>query len=110
MELSASSIMRTIRRIVLVFGLLLPAITAAQVTASLETAETRLQFEAGPPAPILAILRHSAATRKNRAAETLISSAEITGQSVPIEWEFNSDDSRTNKDKASFVYARRVCA
>src|ERR1017187_5054507 len=82
---------------------LLSAMAVAQ-TVSLETAETRLQFEAGPNAPRLSSLQNGTFAWQNRAAETLIPSVEIIGQSVPIEWKFNSADSHADKNLVSFVY------
>jgi hypothetical protein len=104
MKLSASATTRTIGKMILVFSPLFPATASAQMVASLETAETRLQFEASPNVPRLSTLHHSTLAWKNRAAETLISSVEIMGQHTPIEWKFNRADSHADKDCVSFVY------
>ena len=76
----------------------------AQTTATLETAETQLRFEAGPNAPRLSSLQNGTLAWKNRAAETLIPAAEIAGRSVPVEWKFNPAASHTDKSLVRFVY------
>src|ERR1700722_4017415 len=84
--------------------LLISAVTVAQVAARLDTADTHLQFEAGPKAPRLTTLRGGVSSWTNRAAEVPIPTVEIAGQSVPLEWEFRPADSHTDKSLASFVY------
>jgi hypothetical protein len=88
----------------LIFCLALPAFAIAQTTATLQTAETRLQFQAGAHAPRLTILGNGSFPWKNRAAEALISSVEIAGQNYPVAWRFNPDESRQDQNKITFVY------
>ncbi|MCU1299461.1 MAG: hypothetical protein JWO91_3739 [Acidobacteriaceae bacterium] len=88
----------------LAYSLLFSGLSVAQTAASLETAETRLRFEAGPNAPQLESLQGGTVIWKNRVAETSISSAEMEGQTFPIEWRFNSAQSHTNNDIVRFVY------
>jgi Melibiase/Glycosyl hydrolase family 36 C-terminal domain len=95
---------RHCRSWILAYWLLFSSLSAAQTAASLETAETRLRFEAGPSAPRLDSLQDSAVVWKNRVAESSLPSAEIAGQILPLEWRFNSADSLVNKDVVSFVY------
>jgi alpha-galactosidase len=89
---------------VALFCLLLSAPAVAQTSATVETAETRLQLEAGPAAPKLSVLQHGSVAWKNRATETLIPSVDIAGQPVPIDWKFNSTDSRFDKNHVTYVY------
>lgn len=80
------------------------AIAVAQTSASLETAETHLRFEAGRDAPKLSTLQNSTSAWRNIAAETLIPSADIEGQTVPLKWTFNGADSHADKHLVRFVY------
>ena len=84
--------------------LLLSSFGAAQTAASLETAETRLQFEAGLDAPKVLTLRDGTTTWKNHTAESLSPNVEIAGASVPLRWTFNHVESHTNRNVVSFVY------
>ena len=77
---------------------------AAQTVSRLETAETQLRFEAGPNAPKLSVMQNGPVTWRNRVAETLISSVEIEGQSLALEWKFNQAESRSEKHLVRFVY------
>ena len=88
----------------LLFSALLSALAIAQTTTSLRTSETQLQFEAGANAPRLSILQNQTMSWKNHASDRLIPSAEIAGQSVPIQWKFNDADSHAAHDVVSFVY------
>ena len=92
------------QRLTLLITLLVSSSAIAQVTASLETADTQLQFEADASAPKLSSLRHGQAVWKNRAAEDLITSVESGGKSIPIHWSFNASESRVEKKLVSFVY------
>jgi Melibiase/Glycosyl hydrolase family 36 C-terminal domain len=92
------------RRLALLMALLAPSIVAAQITASLETADTQLQFEAGANAPKLSTLRHGQAVWTNRASEDLIASAELGGKLIPVYWSFNASESRVEKKLVRFVY------
>ena len=76
----------------------------AQTAATLQTAETQLRFEAGPDAPRVSSLRNGAVTWKNRVAETLILSADIEGQTVPLKWVFNGAESHADQNLVRFVY------
>ena len=76
----------------------------AQTAATLQTAETQLRFEAGPDAPRVSSLQNGAVTWKNRAAETLILSADIEGQTVPLKWVFNGAESHADQNLVRFVY------
>ena len=82
----------------------LPSPMAAEVTASLKTAETYLQFEAGTSAPKLSTLGRRGSAWKNRTSEGLIANIEVLGESVPIEWKLNLAGSRLEKNKINFVY------
>ncbi len=89
---------------VVVLGLLFSALAAAQTTATLETAQTRLRFEAGSTSPRLSSLANGATVWDNRAAESLVPTADSNGQSVPLEWKFNGSESHSDQKLVSFVY------
>lgn len=88
----------------LLLSLLLSSAAAAQMTSSLATSETHLQFVAGPNAPRLSSMRSGPVTWINRAPEILIPRVEINGQSLPLEWKFNNAESRTERNLVRFVY------
>jgi hypothetical protein len=83
---------------------LVSSIAVAQQTASLDTAETHLRFNAGPDAPILLGLRSGTTTWENRATEPPIASIEIHGQPVPLNWTFIPTASHADLHIVSFVY------
>lgn len=76
----------------------------AQVSAGLETAETRLRLEAGVNAPRLSTLKHGPTGWNNHAAENPIPSVELEGQTLPLVWKFNVSESRVERKLVSFVY------
>jgi hypothetical protein len=76
----------------------------AQTVATLGTAETQLRFEAGRGAPKLSSLQNGTSIWKNSSVETLIATAEIDGQSSPLNWTLNSADSYADKHVVRFVY------
>jgi alpha-galactosidase len=84
--------------------LLISTVTFAQVSARLDTAETHLQFEAGPKAPRLTTLRGGTLSWASRAAEVPIPTVEIAGHIIPVEWKFSPADSHTDESVVSFVY------
>jgi hypothetical protein len=88
----------------LIPSILLSTIAIAQVTASLQTAETQLRVEAGTRAPRLIVMQERAKWWENRASETLPASVELEGQPVLVEWKFNDGDSRSDKNTVSFTY------
>jgi alpha-galactosidase len=88
--------------------LLVSAAAIAQTTASLRTAQTRLQFESGPKTPRLSTLGDGTFTWQNRAPETLIASVDIDGETIPIEWRFNRARSHTDNQRVRFVYDSTV--
>jgi hypothetical protein len=75
-----------------------------KTAASLETADTQLQFDAGLTAPKVSSLRNDATIWKNRTAESLIPNVEIAGTGVPLKWTFNKAETHTNKNLVSFVF------
>jgi len=86
-------------------GVILCAMSAAQTTAHLETAHTRLEFQTGSSAPrLLSLQVPGESPWNNRALETLISSAEVEGQAVPLVWKFNPEASRIDAKSVAFVY------
>ena len=89
---------------IILWGIVVSAMAAAQTVGSLETAETRLRFEAGLTAPKVSSLQSGMVIWNNRAVETLVSRAEIESQSAPLHWKFNFGASHTDKNKIRFVY------
>jgi hypothetical protein len=83
---------------------LLLSVTSVAQTASLSTAETTIRLQAGPSAPRLSSLENGGQPWKNNAEETPISSVEIGGQSINVEWKWNAVDSRVDTKHVSFVY------
>jgi hypothetical protein len=84
--------------------LLLLSCATAQTAASLETADTQLQFDAGLTAPKVSSLRNDATIWKNRTAESLIPNVEIAGTDVPLKWISTRPKPTRNKNLVSFVY------
>jgi alpha-galactosidase len=80
------------------------SIAVAQQTASLDTAETHLRFEAGPDAPMLMSLQNGSTVWKNRALEPPVATVEAHGQTVSLKWTFNSNASHADQGIVSFVY------
>ncbi len=81
----------------------LPAI--GQTTSQLQTADTTLQFEAGPDAPRLRTLVATAQpVWNNTAVERLIDSVEIDGQVTAVHWQFNQSASHSDAHRVAFVY------
>jgi alpha-galactosidase len=78
--------------------------TAGQNIAHLETAETKLRFEAGPHSPRLSSFQNGTEIWENRASEPLIQSVDIGSESVPVIWNFNSSESHADSHKVTFVY------
>ena len=76
----------------------------AQTSASLQTAETHIEVQAGPHAPRLVALGNRETTWKNAVDELPIRSVEISNQSVPLEWNYNSADSRIDANVVRYVY------
>jgi alpha-galactosidase len=82
----------------------LSAMAFSQSVGSLQTAETRLRFEAGVHSPRLSSLQNGPEFWENRADETPIRSVEIAGNSLPLVWTFNSSDSHVGDKDITFVY------
>lgn len=94
----------TIRResLMLLAYLLFSSAAAAQMAATLETADTKLQVEAGVNAPRLIALQSG--EWLNRAAVPPNPRVEIDGRSVQLDWTFNPAASQVDKKLVSFVY------
>ena len=89
---------------ILIFCLLLSVTSVAQTAANLSTAETTIRLQPGPSAPRLSSLENGGHTWKNSAEETPVSSVEIGGQSMKVEWKWNAAESRIDTNHVSFVY------
>jgi hypothetical protein len=83
---------------------LVSSFAVAQNQATLQTAETRLQLQAGPHAPRLVILQNKNAAWQNQADERPIPSVEVAGQRTDLTWTFNSVASHADQHVVSFVY------
>ncbi len=80
-------------------------LTSSASSAVLRTAQTELEFDPQPSAPRLLSLRLPGQPRWiNAAPETLISSVEIAGKSVPVRWEFKPAASASDARHLLFVY------
>lgn len=94
---------RRLYRMLLWFTLIsMPAL--AQTSASLQTAETHIEVQAGPHAPRLVALRNRDMTWRNALDELPIRSVEIANQSIPLEWNYNSAESRVDANVVRYVY------
>jgi alpha-galactosidase len=81
------------------------AAALGQTGAHLKTADTELSMEAGSSAPRLASLAAPGEVMwQNRASESLIASAEISGKQVPLQWSFDRDASEVGEQRVAFVY------
>ena len=89
---------------ILVWWLSLSTLALAQSGGNLQSADTKLRFEAGLHSPRLTSLRNGTEAWANRADETLIDSVIIGGNSLPIEWSLNSTESHVDQKIVSFVY------
>jgi hypothetical protein len=85
-----------------------PAASTTQafpITVQLKSADTALVFEASMTAPRLVTLQHAGELPwTNRTPETLIDSAEVSGQPGPLHWQFNREASQTDGERVAFVY------
>jgi alpha-galactosidase len=79
-------------------------VVTAQNLASLKTAETKLRFEAGLHTPRLSSLQNGTEVLENRSIRTLVQSVEIGGESLPVVWNFNASESRSDNKIVSFIY------
>jgi hypothetical protein len=71
----------------------------------LRTADTELVLAPGASAPRLTEFSVPGQPRwANRHSESLIGSAEVSGNSVPIHWKFNRDTSKSDNQQVAFVY------
>ena len=78
---------------------------AGPITVQLKSADTTLVFEASTTAPRLVTLQHAGELPwTNRTPETLIDSAEVSGQPGPLHWQFNREASQTDGERVAFVY------
>jgi hypothetical protein len=84
-------------------GLLCSPVSRAQTTAGLETSDTRIQLQAGPHAPKLSTLQHGSTIWTNRALEAPMANVELSGQNIPVEWNFNAAESRSKKTKSALL-------
>jgi hypothetical protein len=84
--------------------LLITATAFAQQIAVLETAETKLELEAGVQSPRVCSLQNGIVVWRNRATKTLISTVEIAGRSLPLDWKFDPAASHADKNSVDFVY------
>jgi hypothetical protein len=80
-----------------------PGVPAAAQT--LHTAQTVLQFKAGPTAPQLISLQVPGhGTWSNDAPEPLIDSAEMDGHFIPLQWKLISSATQIDAKHISYVY------
>jgi alpha-galactosidase len=76
-----------------------------QIIARLQTPDTVIDLEAAPTAPRLVSLTVPGQPRwENRASETLIAWAEISGAHESLNWSFNREASEIGDQRVSFVY------
>lgn len=101
---ATGTIIRLTANAAIVLFLALATGNAGELRGSLQTAETHLQFFAGDHAPQLLVLRQGISVWENRLPEVLISSVEIAGQIVPIQWNLDAERSRMKKNEIDFVY------
>ena len=87
---------------ILLAYLLLSLDVAAQMVVSLETADTKLQMQAGIDAPKLIALQSG--DWSNRASEPPIPDVEINGRSAQLDWKFNPAATHVDRTIVSFVY------
>jgi len=97
------------KRVLFVWLLSLNTIlAAAQTTAHLRTANTDLQFEAGPAAPrVVSLQTTGQGAWVNQAPEVLIDSAYIGDKKVPLRWHLDANASKLQPDRVVFVYETR---
>src|SRR5258707_7992653 len=89
---------------ILVCYLFFSVMCLAQTVANLQTAETRITLQALPHAPILYSLRNGEQTWKNTEPESPISTVNIDGQKMAVQWTLNTADSQISKDYVNFGY------
>ena len=71
----------------------------------LQTADTKIEVEAGVSAPRLIRLGTlQLPAWQNRNSEALIESVQVAGKTVPVRWQFSRDLSRNDAKQISFVY------
>lgn len=93
------------RRITLVLWIIGASLSFAQTKATLHTADTTLEFEAGPSAPLLTSVRSAGKTAwSNHGPEALIDHAFINGEKTPLRWKLNSSASHTEANQIALVY------
>ena len=86
-------------------ALSLGIVASGQTTARLQTADTDLTVEAGTERPRLVSLAVPGQPAwQNRSSESLIASAEISGQANPIHWTFIREASKISAEQVAFVY------
>jgi hypothetical protein len=95
---------RSLGAAVLCACLLITATSFGQQRAVLETAETKLELEAGVQSPRVSALQNGIVVWRNRATKTLISTVEIGGRYLPLDWKFNPAASHPDKNTVDFVY------
>ena len=80
-------------------------IAFAQTTARLRTSDTEVVLEAGPGAPRVVSFSFPGQTVwQNRASETLIPVADLSGTPARCEWKFNSEASQVGEKRVVFIY------
>jgi hypothetical protein len=107
MAMHELEIMTKLFRPLILFGslsLFFPGASTAQTADTLKTAETKLQFDAGPHSARLSNLQSGVEVWENRAVENLIPQAEMGGKSLPVEWNFNRSESHADKKTVSYIY------
>ena len=78
---------------------------AANRTASLQTSDTQILVEAGDSTARLVSLGVPGEPKwKNRASESLIESVAISDTDIAVHWQFDPNQSRSDKNRVSFVY------
>jgi alpha-galactosidase len=85
--------------------IVLSHIAAGQTRAGLQTSDTHIIVEAGATRPILVSLEIPAQSKwENRDSEALVSSVDISGESSPLNWQFNREASRIGEKQVALVY------
>ncbi len=80
------------------------AAPGAAQSARLKTSDTTIQLIPDAHSPRMASVSSGVENMDNQATDKLIASAEIAGKTLPIEWKFNSAESRADTKVVSYIY------
>ena len=81
------------------------ALAYGQANAALHTADTFLDFEVGTSAPrVVSIQAGKHEAWSNRGSEVLIDHVTINGETIPLQWRYNSAASHADANGIAWVY------